>query len=654
MAKRPPIGRGLFYTRDSGGKHDNTPGEYVRWAQGEAEKLGVAFTGTPAQIEAMIRDRRPYDGNLYFDYGVSGNKLTRAALDALIQAAMTDETVSHVFIPRRDRLARPDDPIDAVKIENLLRQAGLTLVFMDRTVHPLTRGRRDIGELIHAMLDYNYAGEFRHELAQKILRAQLTLARAGFSVGGRAPYGFRRWLAGADGTAVRQLADGEYVRMAGHHVVWLPGPDEELAVIQRILSMLETIPASRVAATLTAEGVPSPDAGRQRTDRGARHATSGVWHQTTITNIARNPLLQGLMTYGRRSMGDQLRFAPEGPRSLNEEDLRNDGKPKVVVNPDSERIISSARFEPVVDRVRHLQLLGTLEQRSGSQRGKPRSRTPGQNPLGSRIFDMDCGWPMYRQPYNRSFRYLCALYQQSHGAECRHNHVDGVSATKFLLTCIRQRVLSPAIRTKLEQKIRVLAERERGESRPGVTIAALQAELGELRRKRERISQNLALAETVEQHQAVAAVFDTVLKEEKALEAKVRQAEEAAGAPHDLEEEISAAMAGLDRMAELAADSTNLESVGELFTRLNARLFLHFEEIQSKKRKVNKVSGGMVTFGASPPPVALYEGPTGRRALLGRASTPDCMSGVTVLPAELWGTAREGDSLGKVNRGERI
>jgi hypothetical protein len=654
MAKRPPIGRGLFYTRDSGGKHDNTPGQYVRWAQGEAEKLGVAFTGTPAQIEAMIRDHRPYDGSLYFDYGVSGNTLSRTALDALIQAALTDATVSHIFIPRRDRLARPDDPIDAVKMENLLRYGGLTLVFMDRIVLPLTRGRRDVGELILAMVDYNSAGQFRHELAQKILCAQIALARAGFSVGGRAPYGFRRWLVRADGLAVRQLADGEYVKMAGHHVVWLPGPEEELVLIRRILSMLETMPASRVAVTLTAEGVPSPDAGRQRTDWGVRHTTSGVWHQTTITNIARNPLLQGLMTYGRRSMGDQLRFAPEGPRGLNEGDLRNDGKPKVVINPESERIISSARFEPVVDRARHLHLLGTLEQRSGTQRGKPRSRTPGQNPLGSRIFDMDCGWPMYRQPYNQSFRYLCGLYQQSHGAECRHNHVDGVSATRFLLACIRQRVLSPAIRTKLEQRIRVLAQRERGESRLGEAVAALRAELGELQRKRERISQNLALAETVEQHQAVATVFDTVLQEEKALEAKLRQAEEAAGAPHDLEEEISAAMAGLDQMADLAADSTNLESIGELFTRLNVRLFLHFEELQPKKRKVNNVSGGMVTFGASPPPVALYEGPTGRRALLGRAGTPDCMPGVTALPAELCGTVREGDSLGKVNRGERI
>ena len=313
MAKRSTTGRGLFYTRDSGGKHENTPGQYVLWARNEAARLGVSFTGTPDQIATMIREGRSQEADLFLDHGVTGNKLKRLGLDAMMETALTDPSVSHIFIPRRDRLARPDDPVDAVKLENLLRAAGLTLVFQDRVVQPLERGhRRDISELLVAVIDYNFAGEFRRELAQKILHAQITLARAGFSIGGRPPFGFRRWLTRADGTPVRLLAAGEYVKMAGHHVVWLPGPEEELALIRRILGMLESMPASRVAATLTEEGVPPPDVGRYRTDHGVRHLTSGVWHQTTITNIARNPLLLAVMSYGRRSMGDQLRFAPGG------------------------------------------------------------------------------------------------------------------------------------------------------------------------------------------------------------------------------------------------------------------------------------------------------------------------------------------------------
>lgn len=52
--KRSKQGRGLFYTRDSGGKHEMTPGRYVEWAASEAMRLGVEFSGNAA----TIRQRR--------------------------------------------------------------------------------------------------------------------------------------------------------------------------------------------------------------------------------------------------------------------------------------------------------------------------------------------------------------------------------------------------------------------------------------------------------------------------------------------------------------------------------------------------------------------------------------------------------------------
>jgi len=129
MAIRAPQ-RGLFYIRDSGGEHENTPGEYVRWAMREATAHGVRFGGTPDQLERMIRTGVFREGDVFVDYGVKGNQLSRRGLDALIQTAAAESSVSHVFIPRRDRLARPDDPVDGVQIENRLRQRGVTLVYM--------------------------------------------------------------------------------------------------------------------------------------------------------------------------------------------------------------------------------------------------------------------------------------------------------------------------------------------------------------------------------------------------------------------------------------------------------------------------------------------------------------------------------------------
>src|SRR6202035_5011339 len=98
MPKRPAAGRGLFYTRDSGGEHENTPGEYVRWAQRTASAHGIEFSGRPEHIEAMIRESRSQDGDLFLDYGVKGNQLQRPGLDVLFRIALTDPGVTHIFI----------------------------------------------------------------------------------------------------------------------------------------------------------------------------------------------------------------------------------------------------------------------------------------------------------------------------------------------------------------------------------------------------------------------------------------------------------------------------------------------------------------------------------------------------------------------------
>src|SRR5262249_16029375 len=153
-------------------------------------------------------------------------------------------------------------------------------------------------------------------------------------------------------------------------------------------------------ALLTAEGVPPPDAGRKRTDNGIKHTTSGVWHQVTVTSIARNPLLRAFVEYGRRSMGDTLRFTKLQPREFTDRDRGLDGKPKVIVNAKADRITAPAHFTPPIESDQVERTIAALDRRSGTQRGKPRSQNPSQNPLGSRVFDISCGWPMYRQPYN--------------------------------------------------------------------------------------------------------------------------------------------------------------------------------------------------------------------------------------------------------------
>jgi hypothetical protein len=85
-------------------------------------------------------------------------------------------------------------------------------------------------------------------------------------------------------------------------------------------------------------------------------------------------------------------------------------------------------------------------------------------------------------------------------------------------------------------------------------------------------------------------------------------------------------------------------------------MYVRFTEGRWKKRIVTKVAGGVVTFGATPPPVALYEGPTGRRYVKGPAA-PEGAAGPHSpespgVPGA--GPGGEGDSLGNVRRGDWI
>src|SRR5205809_728163 len=114
---RPAKGRTLFYHRDSEGHSELAPGQYVIWTAREARERGLSFTGTPDAIGQMIRRHEWHRGDLFLDYGISGNELERPGLKALRREVARDRNVSHIFIHHRARLARPDDPLDGWKLE---------------------------------------------------------------------------------------------------------------------------------------------------------------------------------------------------------------------------------------------------------------------------------------------------------------------------------------------------------------------------------------------------------------------------------------------------------------------------------------------------------------------------------------------------------
>jgi len=264
---------------------------------------------------------------------------------------------------------------------------------------------------------------------------------------------------------------------------------------------------------------------------------------------------------------------------------------------------------------------------------------------------------MYRTPYGKSFRYKCGFYQQSHGAECAHNQVEGPTTTQFVLSCVRQRALSPQRLRKLERRIQELAAGDPHEERVEQEIAQKRATLSEVEAERDQASRNLARAKTDQQYEAVAAVFDELGERARLLQAEIAAAEARSSVSTGTDSAVDMAIEIVHRLTELVGEGSDLGSAREIFDLVNARLFLGFHSVKVKKRILNRVTGGVVTFGTAPPPIAIYEGPTARRQIKGPAASDAAGPGERHLPSppeSCIGSGREGKSLGNVGRGDWI
>ena len=109
-------------------------------------------------------------------------------------------------------------------------------------------------------------------------------------------------------------------------------------------------------------------------------------------------------------------------------------------------------------------------------------------------------------------------------------------------------------------------------------------------------------------------------------------------------------------LTDLADDPNTLEKAAEVIELADLKLFLKFKSVKLKKRVVNKIAGGVVTFGNAAPPIKIYSGPTGRRNTKGPATTDvtePCAEDLPKPPKHVY-SGGEGKSLGNVSRGERI
>ncbi|HNO78848.1 MAG TPA: recombinase family protein [Phycisphaerae bacterium] len=668
------------YLRRSSDDQPNSFKMQFEWFERTTKQMGIAVRARWNSFEDARRRGANESLSLRFDDAEFGDDLNRPGFVKFIEDAINDTTISHVFINKRDRFARPDDPVAAMVIERKLTEAGITIVFANRTIPASATGETDVASNIMSLIDYHESGNFLKQLAERVLLAQRGLAIRGYWNGGSAPYGFARALLKPNGDT-EILEQGRRVQQDGCHVTIVPHEWHKIAVWIRILDLADMEWGNkRIATQLDKEGIPSPDAGKTRRDHGILHKVSGKWHPNTIKSLIENRAILGVLDYGRRSEGRHRRLDNDGIRPLDEDDRRVDRSVRTIRNDASRVISASLPYESLYDEEKWQRIQRERHQRGRSQRGIPRAKDLGRAPLSGRAIDLTdgCGHPMYSRQHGKRQILTCGRYMKTNASQCKSNSVDSEAAVTFVLSTLRQIIASHGGLVRIEESLR---KRIRDDAN-SVAIDVYTKAVMELERAVAECESQISTAAyrlaTVQEDLVsdVESVLKSLKTESKNLQRRLAdERQKAPTAPTDPEHEIQAAMALLNQLETVTSDLPARREFAVLLRKLNLWLGLEFAEgVKGKKRRVQKLVGGVITFDENQLPVPPFGEdhvddngrgaipplePQGKEKSGNRENPTQCGDMIGKKKArnvagDSVESQIEGISITKVNRGERI
>lgn len=245
---------------------------------------------TDNQTAAISRyaEHRGYEiVQTYADEGKSGLKLDgRDALKRLLEDVESHAAVySAVLVYDVSRWGRFQDPDEAAAIELTCKRAGISVHYCAEQFE----NDGSIGSSIIKTVKRAMAGEYSRELSVKVFAGQSHLIKLGYRQGGPAGFGLRRLLVDQDGAPKGELGRGEHKSIATDRVILVPGPDEEVAIVQEVYRLFvdEGRAETEIADLLNMRGV--------RTDLGR------LWTRGTVHQLLINEKYIGNNVWGRTS-----------------------------------------------------------------------------------------------------------------------------------------------------------------------------------------------------------------------------------------------------------------------------------------------------------------------------------------------------------------
>lgn len=221
----------------------------------------------------------------YQDAGKSG--VTTAGRDGL-QELLADVVggnpgYSTVLVLDVSRWGRFQDPDQGAHYEFVCRDAGVSV----RYCGELFDDDGSIGSSILKHLKRVMAGEYSRELSEKVRAGKARQGTNGFSWGSPTPYGFRRQVVNADGSAGPFLATGHRKSRPDQNVRRVPGAAEEIRIIRSIFRWFAE------------DGVEMASISR-RLNAGGQTWTDGTpWSAARVRRVVSCELVIGKQVVGR-------------------------------------------------------------------------------------------------------------------------------------------------------------------------------------------------------------------------------------------------------------------------------------------------------------------------------------------------------------------
>jgi DNA invertase Pin-like site-specific DNA recombinase len=252
---------------------------------------------------------------VYSDEGKSGlNIQGRDSLAQMIEDVKNGQVnFSCILVYDVSRWGRFQDADESAYYEYLCRRAGVP-------VHYCAEQFENDGSPVSTIVKgvkRAMAGEYSRELSSKVFQGACRLIQLGYKQGGTAGFGLRRMLIDQNGQHKAALKMGEHKSLQTDRVILIPGPDEEVKVVNWIYQ------------TFISEGKSESEIAKSLNDRGLVTDFGRAWNRATVHQVLINEKYIGNNVYHRTSFKLKLKHVA----NPQEKWIRADGIFEGIVEP---------------------------------------------------------------------------------------------------------------------------------------------------------------------------------------------------------------------------------------------------------------------------------------------------------------------------------